>query len=134
MRKSTYHLLNLLLQMGMLCILINGCKKEGVVTLPEVITTEITDITQTTATCGGKITSDGGAKVSACGICWSTGGIPTINDNKTTGYTYIDSFTSILTLLSPNTNYFVRAYATNSKGMGYGGVVSYTTLEEISFK
>jgi uncharacterized protein (TIGR02145 family) len=37
------------------------------------------------------------------------------------------SFTSSFTGLVPNTTYYVRAYATNSAGTGYGNEVSFTT-------
>ena len=39
----------------------------------------------------------------------------------------IGSFTSSITSLTPNTQYFVKAYATNEKGTGYGNAVSFTT-------
>ncbi|MRS02629.1 hypothetical protein EG832_05300, partial [bacterium] len=52
---------------------------------------------------------------------------PTIDDSYTTDGAGIGSFTSIITQLTPNTLYYVRAHATNSEGTGYGNVVSFTT-------
>jgi len=97
-------------------------------TIPVLTTAAVSDITQTTAECGGNITSDGGATVTARGVCWSTNPTPTVSDSKTTDGSGTSSFTSSITGLSPSTTYYVRAYATNSIGTGYGSVQSFTTL------
>lgn len=102
------------------------------VLLPTVITEEVTDITTDSATSGGNVTSDGGATVTARGVCWSTSQNPTIDDNDgmTTDGNGTGSFTSNIPNLAPNTRYYVRAYATNSAGTGYGDEISFTTEEE----
>ncbi len=97
--------------------------------MPVVTTNEVTNITQTTATCGGNVTSDGNAEVTARGVCWSTSQNPTINDNKTSDGNGTGSFTSNITGLTANTTYYVRAYATNEKGTSYGEVKSFTTMD-----
>ena len=102
------------------------------ITLPTVATATITDITQTTATGGGNVTTDGGATVTARGICWSTSPNPTIENSKTSDGNSTGSFTSGITGLTPNTPYYVRAYATNSAGTAYGSQVSFTTLQTIT--
>ncbi|MDD2550415.1 MAG: FISUMP domain-containing protein, partial [Bacteroidales bacterium] len=99
---------------------------------PQVTTTTITSITQTTATGGGNITDNGGADVTARGVCWSTSPAPTITDSKTEDGAGVGEFTSNLTGLTANTTYYVRAYATNSAGTGYGNEVVFTTEEEYS--
>ncbi|MCJ7449571.1 MAG: fibronectin type III domain-containing protein [Bacteroidales bacterium] len=97
--------------------------------LPVISTTKISEITQTTALSGGNISSDGGAPVTASGVCWATKANPTIDNSITTDGTSFGSFSSILTGLSANTKYHVRAYATNSAGKtGYGDNESFTTL------
>ena len=96
---------------------------------PTVTTTEVTNVAQTTATCGGKVTSDGGATVTARGVCWSTSQTPTVNDNKTTDGKGTGSYTSNISNLTPNTTYYVRAYATNEKGTSYGEEKSFTTIK-----
>jgi uncharacterized protein (TIGR02145 family) len=120
-----------LLILVVLFVFANSCKKDdnNNTGIPVLSTTAVTDITQATATCGGNITSDGGATVTARGVCWSTGQTPTISDNKTTDGTGAGEFSSILSGLSPNTTYYVRAYATNSSGTGYGSAMSFTTQE-----
>ena len=96
-------------------------------TTPTVTTTAVSSITTTTAESGGNVTNDGGASVTARGVCWSTSENPTISDSKTTDGTGTGEFTSSITGLSPGTTYYVRAYATNSAGTGYGEQRSFTT-------
>ena len=99
-------------------------------TAPEVTTSQVKDITQTTATCGGIVTSSGGINVSvtARGVCWSTSENPTIGDSITTDGTGMGLFTSNITGLDPNTTYYVRAYVTNSAdSTGYGEQREFTT-------
>src|SRR5690554_6202625 len=99
--------------------------------LPVLSTAEVTEITQTTATVKGNITDDGGATVTARGVCWSTNQNPTISNNKTTDGTGAGTFVSNISGLEPNTTYYVRAYATNGAGTGYGSAMSFTTLEVV---
>lgn len=97
------------------------------VTLPTVTTNNVTNITQTTAVSGGNVTSAGYGTVSAKGVCWSTSQNPTINNSHTTDGTGTGTYISSLTSLSPNTTYYVRAYATNEAGTGYGEQLTFTT-------
>jgi uncharacterized protein (TIGR02145 family) len=97
--------------------------------LPTITTTAISDITNVSATSGGNITNDGGAAITAYGVCWSTTSNPTTDlTTKTTDGTGIGAFTSNLTGLTDATTYYVRAYATNSTGTAYGNEVSFTTI------
>jgi hypothetical protein len=93
----------------------------------EVETNPITNITETTATGGGNVKSDGGFPVTARGVCWSTSSNPTTANSHTTDGSGIGAFVSNLTGLTANTPYYVRAYATNSKGTMYGNQVNFTT-------
>ena len=106
-----------------------SCKKEKKdVSLPQLSTTAISNLTYNSATSGGNITGDGGAAITASGICWSkTNNTPTVSDSKTTGNTASGSFTSVMNGLEENTTYYVRAYATNSAGTGYGNTITFTT-------
>ena len=96
-------------------------------TLPTVITSAVTNISATAATCGGNITDDGGATVTARGVCWSTSHNPTLSDSHTTDGSGTGSFNSNLANLTPNTTYYVQAYATNSMGTMYGEEEVFTT-------
>lgn len=127
--------LKILLLTFLFSVIINSCKKdddnnEGIIIdagIPVLTTTTVTDITQTTAKSGGNITSDGGSYVTTRGVCWSTGQTPTVADNKTSNGIGTGSFTSFFSGLTANTTYYVRAYATNFNGTGYGSAVSFTT-------
>ena len=94
---------------------------------PTVTTNNVSNVTQTTATCGGKVTSDGGDAVTARGVCWSTSQNPTIEDQHTNNGTGTGSFTSNITGLTANKTYYVRAYATNGAGTSYGEQKTLTT-------
>ncbi|MCX6307924.1 MAG: hypothetical protein NTY32_03500, partial [Bacteroidia bacterium] len=52
--------------------------------IPSLITNNVTFVTSTTATCGGTITSNGGATITVSGVCWSTSANPTTANSKTT--------------------------------------------------
>ena len=103
------------------------CIKEAVGQLPTLTTTAVSSITNTTASSGGTITSDGGSPVTVRGICWSTNTNPTLANSFTADGTGIGTFMSNMTGLLPNTTYYVRAYATNGVGTAYGNEVSYIT-------
>ena len=99
------------------------------ISVPTVITTPtVTSITLISAVSGGTITSDGGAGITAKGVCWSTSPTPTVSlTTKTDEGAGIASFVTNITNLTAGTTYYVRAYATNSTGTGYGDAVSFTT-------
>jgi len=94
---------------------------------PQVTTTAASSVTFTTAVSGGNVTNDGGAPVTARGVCWSTSPNPTIANSLTSNGTGLGSFVSNLAGLSPGTTYYVRAYATNQSGTGYGNQITFTT-------
>ncbi len=100
-------------------------------TIPTVTTDTVSNITDSSAVCGGNVTSDGGSPVTARGVCWSTSQNPTINDSYTTDSSGVGNFTSNITGLSIRTTYYVRAYATNAVGTAYGNQVTFTTLATI---
>jgi hypothetical protein len=95
---------------------------------PSVLTNSVSDITATQATSGGTITSDGCSAIIARGICWSTIKNPTTADSITSDGIGVGNFISHIKGLIGNTTYFMRAYATNSKGSTiYGNEVSFKT-------
>jgi len=100
----------------------------GSITIPVLTTTAISGIAPNSAHGGGNISSDGNSTVTLRGVCWSTSQSPTISDNKTSDGSGTGTFTSLITGLTESTTYYVRAYATNSIGTGYGNQVSFTTI------
>jgi len=96
--------------------------------IPTILTIQGTEITSISAKSGGNITSDGGASITNRGVVWSTSTNPTITlTTKTSDGTGSCTFVSNLTNLSANTTYYIRAYATNSAGTGYGNEFSFRT-------
>ena len=69
---------------------------------------------------------DGGANVSEMGVCWGTNPEPTPEDNvlQTKDTVAVLNISS----LEPNTQYYVRAYATNKIGVGYSQTYTFTTF------
>ncbi len=93
-------------------------------------TTAVTSIGITTAISGaGNPISNGISPVTALGVCWSTVANPTIANSKTDNGTFVGAFSSNITGLTSNTLYYVRAYATNDIGTGYGNELSFTTQQ-----
>jgi hypothetical protein len=108
---------------------ITGLTKTGqIIALPTLTTASASSIDSTTAGSGGNILSDGGAVVTARGICWSTSVNPTIASNITLDSSGTGIYTSTLTGLTDGTIYYVRAYATNVIGTAYGNEVSFTKI------
>jgi uncharacterized protein (TIGR02145 family) len=97
------------------------------VQVPTLTTTAVTGVALTTAISGGNITDDNGGAVTARGVCWNTSGNPTASDPKTTDGSGTGIFTSNIAGLTAGTVYYVRAYATNSAGTGYGSQVRLST-------
>ena len=132
----------LLLYIALISITITGCKKTAAstgVNIPTVLTTSlIINLTTTTAQSGGIRYNDGNGTITANGVCYSSSNnTPTISDSKTTDTvshlgTSDQLITSYLTGLTPNTTYYLRAYATNSAGTGYGGVLKFTTASAVT--
>ena len=99
------------------------------VVFPTVTTLDAGNVTEYSAASGGDVTATGGAEVTAKGICWSTNQNPTIADKKTNDGTGTGQFNSQMDNLNPGSTYYVRAYATNSSGTGYGNQVTLTALK-----
>ena len=94
---------------------------------PTVTTVQVSNITASTALCGGNVTYDGGASITGKGVCWSTTPEPDLNDFFTSDGTGSASFSSTMTNLAPATTYYVRAYAKNSAWTVYGEQITFIT-------
>lgn len=103
--------------------------------IPTSTTQAITVFTDTTATGNGTITSLGVPNPTQYGVCWDTSTSPTTTDSESGKWgkteegaaTETGAFTTSMTGLSASTKYYVRAYATNTTGTGYGTEVDFTT-------
>ena len=94
-----------------------------------VTTKEVSNITPTSATCGGEVTVSSGNTfpVTARGVCWGTNHNPSTADSHSSDGSGAGTFTSFITGLTVNTTYYVRAYATNQQGTFYGEEKSFST-------
>ena len=111
-----------------LAMILVSCKPE--VEKPTVVTKSVGEVTKTSAKVVGQVAADGGAEVTERGVCWSTDGTPTILDfsvKDTEGG--LGSYEIAFTDLVPNTQYYVRAYATNEAGTGYGDEKTFVTVD-----
>jgi uncharacterized protein (TIGR02145 family) len=115
-----------IITMSALIMCTYSCRKDKS-EVPSVSTSEVTGISYTTAVSGGIVTGDGGDKVVARGVCWSTSSGPTLADSKTTEAGTVGAFSSTLATLVPDTKYYVKAYATNANGTGFGREIIFTT-------
>jgi hypothetical protein len=111
-----------------------GTEKEPI--LPRVTTTAIignltfaTTIAGTSTKGGGNVTSQGASPVIERGLCWNTSGTPTIADSKVSDGDGAGIFANVTMAgrLVPDTIYFVRAYATNNEGTGYGNEILFNS-------
>ncbi len=118
---------------GLFLLFSGSCKKSSDYNRPGVTTSPVTEVTSNSAMVGGSVINDQGEVIFERGICYSTHH-PTINDSKIVVPGGMWEFNCKLSGLSPNTRYFVRAYATlrhediNNTGTGYGKMLSFITL------
>lgn len=115
---------------------INGCEKEEIATLPVATTIGVSDVLDIEAKVSGNVTSNGGAKILAMGICWTTNDVePTIVDKFVPAGEFTKNgileedwnYSITLKGLTAKTNYKVRAYAVNDAGVAYGATIPFTS-------
>jgi autotransporter-associated beta strand protein len=100
-------------------------------TAPTVSLTAPSAITNDAASSGGNVTADGGNAVTARGTVWSTSTSPTLPGTSSSDGTGLGVFISSVTGLTPETLYYIRAYATNVNGTGYSATPG-TTFRTLS--
>lgn len=119
---------------GTLVVTFLCCKKKESVdpSAPIVQTVGLAAITDSSVKVGGRITSNGTQDITATGFCWSTlTNDPTVANDTTVTGTLAYTFVTELFNLDPSTTYYIRAYAINSLGIGYGEVVSFNTTNSV---
>ena len=96
--------------------------------LAEITTVEASNIDFESMISGGNINNDGGFTVVSKGVIWSESPNPTPElETKTDEGGGASSFTSTITGLDEETEYFYRAYATTSAGTAYGSTYVFIT-------
>ncbi len=122
------------LMLGFMIVLFNGCEKDEEGQLPIVETNALYNLTSIGAFCEGNITSDGGAKITNRGFCWSLDSSSAIVSNPTSAGMGKGYFTVKMFGLNPRTTYYVRAFASNRVGTTYSEVMMFKTPgDEIVF-
>ena len=127
MNKNLRSLAGRLLFAGLFFFSLYSCEKDKI-DPPTLSTSAATEITYSTVVTGGNIADDGGAEVTARGVCWGTNPNPEISGSHTVDGAGSGPFTSTLDGLTPGLPYHLRAYATNSAGTSYGSDVTFTTI------
>ena len=93
--------------------------------LPTVVTSSVTDVTATTAICGGEVTDEGSSSVTERGICWGVEPQPSVDNDHDNSGTGLGVFTVEMSGLTEGVTYYVRAYAKNKQGIAYGDDVMF---------
>lgn len=96
--------------------------------IPVVETFSVTSITGVSAVSGGEVIDNSGAPIIEYGVVWNKEPNPGITlGTKTIQNSGEHQFESQLSGLQPETTYYIRAYAVNDTGVGYGEETSFTT-------
>ena len=99
--------------------------------VPSLTTVNVSGISYTSAVSGGSSISDNGLAVTKKGVVWSTKANPTIGlATKTENGAGEKDYVANIEGLSPGTKYYLRAYAVNSDGVGYGNEITFETLSQ----
>ena len=120
--KKIFKLCLCLITATFIISIFNACKPEPEPQTPgsvSVTTSSVSNITETSAKCGGTVTASG-YSVGNCGLCYSELPNPTVSSYITSDQVGTGTFTSTMSGLEPGTKYYVRAYATTSSGTLYG--------------
>lgn len=102
------------------------------ITVPEVTTHEVTNVTETTAKVAGRLNSTGRSSKLTVGFVYDTADGAELG--KCLGFTAdtasvtTTAFEKTISGLNKGTMYYVRAYATNEKGTVYGDAMEFTTI------
>ena len=79
-----------------------------------------------------QINSDNGSMPTEMGVCYSTDPNPTINGTKTSFIGGLGAYWTKLENLQEGITYYIRAYAINEYGVGYGEEIAVTTSTRLS--
>ncbi len=122
---------------GMVLTMQNGVPvwktQQVTINLPSVSTNTVSNITGNQVYCSGYVLADGGGSVAERGFCYGTNQNPTVQNGIVPCGNGLGSFNATLPGLTPNTDYNVRTYATNSAGTVYGNQQSFKTLLSIGY-
>ena len=93
-----------------------------------VVTSAPTEITSSTAQCGGQVTTTSSVFISELGVCWGFEEDPVATGSHFSTTATGEPFSCTLTGLQPETQYYYRAYALYESEYHYGANFNFTTL------
>jgi len=114
-----------------LSLTLRSCKKEPSVSLPIVKTNAPDFVSSTVMTVGFRVESDGGSKITDCGLFIGSAVSPETSGSKISIGADTGNFYVQITGLIPATQFYMKAYATNSKGQGLGDQETFNTPAKI---
>lgn len=117
---------------SLLILLIICCKKNKQIPVPIISTQNVEGLTISTLKSGGEVTDDMGIPVTEVGIVWGTSDAPSLENHtgKAKSNNLNASFSCSMSNLQTNTTYYVRAYALNTAGIGYGKAICFVSDAE----
>lgn len=113
-------------------LVLASCKKTVEWNISLTIKTEAREINLRSAQLVGLISVNRGGNIKQMGFCWNTAGSPTVDDNvivvpEFSDTSSVEYFDYLLEELTTGTTYYVKAFAENNDGVGYGNEVSFRT-------
>ncbi|MCE4565589.1 fibrobacter succinogenes major paralogous domain-containing protein [Maribellus sp. CM-23] len=121
-----------IISMGLMLILVSSCEKDNNTTAPIIPTSEVFSLSSNAVTIRSSFSNYEDLELTNQGICWSLNPSPTIDNSIKVG----DLIDSIMFCriegLTPNTKYYIRAFATNMTGTSYGNDISFTTNNTVT--
>jgi hypothetical protein len=99
---------------------------------PSITTFSYSDVSKTSALLIGDISDDGGDAITDRGFVYSsTNSSPMLGDGDVLSvsvFGYVGDYSETIGSLTPGTTYYFQAYASNTNGTSYGGMLFFTTL------
>jgi len=96
---------------------------------PKVVTSVVITVNSMSAIVGGEVPYMGGNATTTHGFCWGTTHNPTIMNNITADGKGVGYFIHQISGLTPNTNYYFRAYAINRTALSYGEEIPFVLAQ-----
>ena len=133
---KTYNLLQRLLLVIPIIILIYlfSCEEIEYLKKPDVKTVKIENPTVSSVEATGEIVNLSKAKTQSYGFCWSVSENPAISDNviNLDLHSLKNIYKCVINEFEPGKQYYIRAFATNEAGIGYGKEINFTTAQSTS--
>lgn len=98
--------------------------------VPQVSETIVSNVKGSAATLQAQVIDDGNGKLLSSGFVYGTASSPTLETSASYSFEPIADFSVRIGGLDKTTTYYVRAYASNPRGLVYGPESSFTTTDD----